>query len=61
MDLEQIKSNKTKMILRFSIPSIISMILTSLITIADGFLWEICGVFDFFSIRKNKNWNTKNI
>lgn len=37
MDLEQIKSNKTKMILRFSIPSIISMILTSLITIADGF------------------------
>lgn len=37
MDLEQIKSNKTKMILQFSIPSIISMMLTSLITIADGF------------------------
>lgn len=37
MDLEQIKSNRTKIILQFSIPSIISMMLTSLITIADGF------------------------
>lgn len=37
MDLEKIKQNKGKMILRFSIPAIISMVLTSLITIADGF------------------------
>lgn len=37
MNLEQIKNNKAKMILRFSIPSIISMMLTSFITIADGF------------------------
>lgn len=37
MDLEQIKSSRTKMILQFTIPSVISMILTSLITIADGF------------------------
>jgi Na+-driven multidrug efflux pump len=39
MDLNQIKNNKLKMILGFSIPSIISMILTALITIIDGFLW----------------------
>lgn len=37
MNLEQIKNDKAKMILRFSIPSIISMMLTSFITIADGF------------------------
>lgn len=37
MDLNQIKNNKLKMILGFSIPSIISMILTALITIIDGF------------------------
>ena len=37
MDLEQIRQNRTKMILQFSIPSIIAMILTSLVTIADGF------------------------
>ena len=37
MDLEQMKQNTAGMILRFSIPAIISMILTSLITIADGF------------------------
>lgn len=37
MDLEQIKSHKIKMILGFSIPSIISMVLTALITIVDGF------------------------
>ncbi len=37
MDLERMKSNSTSMILQFSIPSIISMVLTSLITIADGF------------------------
>lgn len=37
MNLESIRSNKAGMILRFSIPSIIAMILTSLITVADGF------------------------
>lgn len=37
MDLETIKQNKGNMILRFSIPAIISMVLTSLVTIADGF------------------------
>ncbi len=37
MDLVQMKQNTAKIILRFAIPAIISMILTSLITIADGF------------------------
>lgn len=37
MDLEEIKKNKVQMIMRFSIPSIIAMLLTSMITIADGF------------------------
>lgn len=37
MNLEQIKQNTSQMILRFSIPAIIAMVLTSLITIADGF------------------------
>ena len=37
MNLENIQNNKTKTILQFSIPSIIAMILTSLITVADGF------------------------
>jgi len=37
MNLESIQSNKIKSILQFSIPSIIAMILTSLITVADGF------------------------
>lgn len=37
MNLENIQNNKCKMILQFSIPSIIAMVLTSLITIADGF------------------------
>lgn len=37
MNLETIKKQKLKTILQFSIPSIIAMILTSLITIADGF------------------------
>ncbi len=37
MDLEQIKSSRTTMILRFSVPSIIAMLLTSFITIADGY------------------------
>lgn len=37
MNLEQLKQDTTKMIWQFSIPAIISMVLTSLITIADGF------------------------
>ena len=37
MNLESIRSDKAGTILRFSIPSIIAMILTSLITVADGF------------------------
>lgn len=37
MDLQQIKQRSSKMILQFSIPAIIAMLLTSLITIADGF------------------------
>ncbi len=36
MDLEGIRSNRVKAILRFSIPSIIAMVLTSLITVVDG-------------------------
>lgn len=37
MNLEQLKQHTPKMIWKFSIPAIISMLLTSLITIADGF------------------------
>ncbi len=37
MNLEIIKSKTVQMILQFSIPSIIAMVLTSLITIVDGF------------------------
>ena len=37
MNLEQLKQNTSKIILQFSIPSIIAMLLTSFITIADGF------------------------
>lgn len=37
MNLENIQNNKMKTILQFSIPSIIAMILTSLITVVDGF------------------------
>ncbi|WP_304508036.1 MATE family efflux transporter [Anaerotignum sp.] len=37
MNLECIQNNKIKTILQFSIPSIIAMVLTSLITVADGF------------------------
>ncbi|GAB6108969.1 MATE family efflux transporter [Fusibacter bizertensis] len=37
MNLERIQKNKIKTILQFSIPSIIAMIMTSLITVADGF------------------------
>lgn len=37
MNLQEIKQNTSQMILRFSIPAIIAMVLTSCITIADGF------------------------
>ncbi len=37
MNLELIRQHTTKTILRFSVPSIIAMILTSLVTIVDGF------------------------
>lgn len=37
MDMKQIKENKLKMILQFSIPSIIAMLLQTVITITDGY------------------------
>ena len=37
MDMKQIKENRMKMILGFSIPSIIAMLLETVITITDGF------------------------
>ena len=37
MDIKQIKENKLKMILEFSIPSIIAMLLQTVITITDGY------------------------
>lgn len=37
MDLERIRNNKSKIICQFSIPAIIAMVLTSLITIVDGY------------------------
>ncbi len=37
MNMKQIKENKLKMILGFSIPSIIAMLLQSVITITDGY------------------------
>ena len=37
MDLEGIRQNTAGMILQFSIPAIIAMLLTSLITVVDGF------------------------
>lgn len=37
MDLKQMKENKLKMILGFSIPSIIAMLLETVITITDGY------------------------
>lgn len=37
MDLEKMKQNTVGMILQFSIPAIIAMVLTSLITVVDGF------------------------
>ena len=37
MDLERIKKQRVGVLLQFAIPSIIAMVLTSLITFADGF------------------------
>ena len=37
MDINQIKKNKLKMILQFSVPSIIAMLLQTVITITDGY------------------------
>ena len=37
MDIKQIKENKIRMILQFSIPSIIAMLLQMVITITDGY------------------------
>ena len=37
MNLEEIRKNQAGMILKFSVPAIISMLLTAFITIADGF------------------------
>lgn len=37
MDLKNIRENMVKVILQFSVPSIIAMLLTSLITVADGY------------------------
>lgn len=49
MNLEQIKNNTSKTILQFSIPAIISMILTSMVTVADGFFVS-SGVMEIHSI-----------
>lgn len=37
MEIESIKNNVTKTIMQFSLPAIVAMVLTSLITIADGY------------------------
>ena len=37
MNIKQIKENKIRMILQFSIPSIIAMLLQMVITITDGY------------------------
>lgn len=37
MNLEEIRQNRTKKILQFSVPAIISMVLTAFVTVADGF------------------------
>ena len=45
MDINQIKENKLKTILRFSIPSIIAMLLETVITITDGYWNHIWNVY----------------
>ena len=37
MDLEKIRQNTAGTILQFSVPAIIAMVLTSLISVVDGF------------------------
>lgn len=37
MNVDSIRANRTRAILAFSVPAIISMVLTSLINVADGF------------------------
>lgn len=37
MNLEEIRENQSKKIMQFSVPAIVSMVLTALITVADGF------------------------
>lgn len=37
MNVDLIRANRTRTILAFSVPAIISMVLTSLINVADGF------------------------
>lgn len=37
MNLQQIRQNRTRILLKFSVPSIIAMMLTALVTIVDGF------------------------
>lgn len=50
MDIKQIKENKFKKILQFSIPSIIAMLLQTVITITDGFFnGNYVGEFQGFS------------
>lgn len=41
MDIRQLKENKLKTILQFSIPSIIAMLLQTVITITDGYFTGI--------------------
>ena len=42
MNLQEIKENQTKKILEFSVPAIIAMLLTALVTVADGFFMGNC-------------------
>ena len=37
MDLEKIRENRARKVLEFSLPAILAMVLTSMITVADGF------------------------
>ena len=64
MDIKQIKENKIKMILQFSIPSIIAMLLQTVITITDGYFtgnqfgiadtvfWQVRILFSYVHMRR---------
>lgn len=54
MDINQIKENKLKTILRFSIPSIIAMLLETVITITDGYWNHIWNVYP-------RGWKTSGV